>query len=161
VAAKTDAGSNSSVTGKQPTLQLVFSTTESPQQLRDYYTATYRAYRFIVQPGPGTATTLSGLIGYDSVQVTINRGAAGDHRAAFCQRDLRQRLRDRGRLRHTVIVALPALAPQVAEGHASGSVRREPPCTGKCTTRSWRRSRRRRAAALGDRHIGLTRRKGA
>jgi len=54
----------------------VFSTTESPQQLRDYYTATYRAYRFIVQPGPGTATTLSGLIGYDSVQVTINRGAA-------------------------------------------------------------------------------------
>ncbi len=76
VAAKTDAGSNSSATGKQPALQLVFSTTESPQQLRDHYTANFHAYRFIVQPGPGTATTLSGGIGLDSVLVTINRGTA-------------------------------------------------------------------------------------
>ena len=67
-----DAGSNSSMSGKQPAVQRAFSTTMTVRAATAYYRTTFPAYRLAELPGPEGSQILTGHLGLDSVFVTIS-----------------------------------------------------------------------------------------
>ena len=67
-----DAGNNSSISGKQPAVQRVFSTTMTVRAATAYYRTTFPAYRLAELPGPDGSQILTGHLGLDSVFVTIS-----------------------------------------------------------------------------------------
>lgn len=74
IASGTDAGSNSSITGKQPTLQVVFSTAQPIEQAVDYYRTQFPSYRLTpLAPNPPGGVRYFGGLGLDSVSVSVTR----------------------------------------------------------------------------------------
>lgn len=74
-----DRGSNSSITGKQPALQRVFSTPSNVRDTTAYYQSNFPTYHLAQLPGPGGSQVLTGGLGLDSVVVTISPSAPQLH----------------------------------------------------------------------------------
>jgi hypothetical protein len=68
-----DGGSNSSVTGKQPAVDRVFSTSMSVDEATRYYVSAYgTAYHLSQLPGVEGSQVLDGHLNLDSVTITIS-----------------------------------------------------------------------------------------